>query len=100
MTGNMGDIFAEMQHVQQELKNRTVEVSEGDGAISIIINGHQEVLAVKLDPAALSPENVEKLQNAAAIAINRAILESKQMWKSELSKITGGLNLPNFPGLF
>lgn len=100
MTGNMGEIFSEMQNLQQELKNKTVEVSEGDGAFSVVINGHQEVLAVKLDPAALSAENAEQLQNTAAVAINRAIWESKQMLKYELSKITGGLNLPNFPGLF
>jgi len=100
MTNNMGEIFAEIQNLQQELKNKTVKVSEGDGAFSVVMNGHQEVLAVRLDPAALYGENAAQLQNIMTVAFNRAIGESKQMLKNELSKITGGLNLPNFSGLF
>lgn len=97
---NMGPIFAEVQRLQQELKFKTIEVSEGEGAFRILMNGHQEVQGVKFDPAALSPGNVEALQVMVASAFNRAIIQSKEMIKNEIAKITGGLNLPNIPGLF
>ncbi|OPY58680.1 MAG: Nucleoid-associated protein [Pelotomaculum sp. PtaU1.Bin035] len=97
---NMGMIIGEVQRMQQELKNVTVEIGEGDGAFSIVMNGHQEVLGVKFSPAALAPGNIEALEVMVASAFNRAINESKQLIKNEISKITGGMNLPNIPGLF
>lgn len=100
MTNNMGEVFAEMQKLQQELKNMTVEVSEGGGAFTVVMNGHQEVLEVKFEPGALYRDNREQLQNMVAAAFNRAIFESKQMIKDEISKITGGFNLPNLTELF
>lgn len=100
MINNMGSIIAEVQRLQEELRNMTIEVSEGEGAFRIVINGHQEVLDVQFKPSILSPENSEALQIMVASAFNRALSESKQMLKGELGKLTGGMNLPNMPGLF
>ncbi|MDD2553307.1 MAG: YbaB/EbfC family nucleoid-associated protein [Desulfotomaculaceae bacterium] len=97
---NMGTIFAEMQKLQGELKNKTIEVNEGEGAFRVFMNGHQEVQRVEFNPAALDPNNVEALQIMVASAFNRAIAQSKEMIKTEVTKLTGGLNLPNIPGLF
>lgn len=100
MINNMGYLIAEVQRIQQELKNNTIEVSEGDGAFKIVMNGHQEVLAVSFRPGVLTPDHVEALQTMVANAFNRALSESKQMIKNEIGKVTGGMNLPNVPGLF
>lgn len=96
---NMGPILVEIQRLQQGLKSMSIEVSEGDGAVKVVINGSQEVISVSFDPAALSPDNIAALQMMTASALNRAIIESKEMIKREVAKITGGLNLPNIPGL-
>ena len=100
MINNMGSLIAEVQRLQQELKTMAVEISEGEGALKIIINGHQEVLEVTFSPSVLRPGNCEALQAMLVTAMNRAITESKQMIKGEIGKITGGMNLPNIPGLF
>jgi len=99
MMENMGFVLAEIQKLQQALKSMCVEVSEGDGAVRVVMNGSQEVLSVVFDPAALSPDNIAALQVMAASAFNRAIIDSKEMIKNEIAKITGGLNLPNISGL-
>ena len=99
MINNMGSIIAEVQRLQQEMKNMTIEVSEGEGAVKVIINGHQEVLDVKFNPAVLNPNHIEILQTMVVSVFNRAITESKQMIKNEIAKITGGMNMPNVPGL-
>ena len=78
----------------------TVEASEGEGAIRVLMNGYQEVQSVAFDPAVLAPDNAEALQTAVAAAFNKAVAQSKEMVKTEIAKITGGLNLPNIPGLF
>jgi len=96
---NMGPILAEIQRLQQGLRTMSIEISEGDGAVKVVMNGSQEVLNVSFDPAALSPDNVATLQLMTASAFNKAITASKEMIKTEVAKITGGLNLPNIPGL-
>lgn len=97
---NMGPILAEIQRLQSELKDMTVEVSVGEGAFRVLMNGYQEVQSVAFDPAALNPDNMEALQAMVADAFNKAVVQSKEMIKTEIAKITGGLNLPNIPGLF
>lgn len=97
---NMGAIIAEVQKIQQELSKKTVEINEGGGTFSIVMNGRQEVLSVKFGPAAIKSGNIAALEMMVASAINRAINESKQMIKDEVAKLTGGMNLPNMPGLF
>ncbi|MBP7331463.1 MAG: YbaB/EbfC family nucleoid-associated protein [Firmicutes bacterium] len=97
---NMGLIFAEMQKLQKELQNMTIEISAGEGSFRLLMNGHQQVQSVAFSPAALDPNNIEALQTMVASAFNRAIAQSKEMIKNEIAKLTGELNLPNISGLF
>ncbi|MCL6560300.1 MAG: YbaB/EbfC family nucleoid-associated protein [Firmicutes bacterium] len=99
MMQNMGAIMAEVQRLQQELKNMTIEVNEGDGAVRVVMNGHQEVFGVKISSDAVKQENLEVLEIMIASAFNKAISDSKQILKNEIAKLTGGMNFPNFPGL-
>lgn len=102
--GNMGKMMkqvqkmqAEMARLQEELGNKTVEATAGGGAVQVTANGKQEVLSVKIDPAAVDPEDVEMLQDLILAAVNEAIRKSHEMVQQEMSKITGGLKIP---GLF
>lgn len=99
MINNMGAIMAEMQKLQQELKHKTIEIVEGDGVFRLVINGHQQVLEVKFGPGACDPGNVEALEIMVASAINRAVMESKNIFKNEIAKLTGGAYIPDIPGL-
>jgi DNA-binding YbaB/EbfC family protein len=100
MGANMGALLEKMQKMQQELKNMTVEISEGGGACKIIINGHQEVQDVKIEPSLLRPEQAGALEALLTKAVNKAIVESKNIIKGEVGKMTGGMNFPNIPGMF
>ena len=97
---NMGFIIQQMQQVQQALKEMKIEVGDPAGIFRLVINGQQEVAGVNFDPAALTPERIEELQETVAAVFNRAIVESKQMVKSEIAKMTQGMNLPNLTGMF
>ncbi len=99
MLGDLGLIVEEIQKMQRDLKNTIVEISEGAGAVKIVINARQEVLNVEFDPAILSPGHRDELQKIVSLAVNRAITESKQVFRDEISKITGGMNFSGIPGL-
>ena len=83
-----------MERVQEEMEKREVEASAGGGMVTAVVNGKQQVLSVKIDPAAVDPDDVEMLQDLIMVAINEAIRQSQDMMQQEMSKLTGGMNIP------
>jgi DNA-binding YbaB/EbfC family protein len=80
--------------LQEELAGRTVEASSGGGMVSVVANGRQEVLSVKIEKEVVSPEEVDLLQDLVRAAVNEALSRSREMMAAEMAKITGGMNLP------
>lgn len=84
---------------QEDLKGRTVEASSGGGMVTATVNGSQELVALKIKPEAVDPDDLEMLEDLVIAAVNSALEKAHELRESELTKITGGLNL-NIPGLF
>lgn len=89
----------QMAKVQEEMATKTVEGSAGGGMVTVIANGKQEVMSIKIDPEVVDPNDIEMLQDLVVAAANDALKKAQEMVTSEMSKLTGGLNL-NLPGLF
>ena len=90
---------SQMAKVQEEMATKTVEGSAGGGMVTVIANGKQEVMSIKIDPEVVDPNDIEMLQDLVVAAANDALKKAQEMVASEMSKLTGGLNL-NLPGLF
>ena len=90
---------SQMAKVQEEMAAKTVEGSAGGGMVTVIANGKQEVMSIKIDPEVVDPKDIEMLQDLVVAAANDALKKAQEMMTSEMSKLTGGLNL-NLPGLF
>jgi nucleoid-associated protein EbfC len=88
-----------MARLQEELGEKTVEASSGGGMVSVVVNGRQEVLSIKIDREVINPDDSEMLQDLILAAINDGLAKAKSMVNDEMSAITGGLNLPPIPGL-
>ena len=86
-----------LARIQEELAGKTVEASAGGGMVTVVVNGRQEVVSVRIEKEVVSPDDVDLLQDLVAGAVNEAISRSRKMMADEMAKITGGLNLP---GLF
>lgn len=104
MNGGMGKMLKQVQKVQaqvaqmqEELAKRTVQSSSGGGAVRVEANGKKELVAVQIDPAVLSEDNREMLEDMVLAAVNEVLKRVDEMIAAEMEKITGGLNLP--PGL-
>ena len=103
---NMGNLMKQAQQfqtkmakLQEELGQRTVEASAGGGMVTVIVNGQQEIVSIKIDQEVVDPEDVEMLQDLILAAVNDGLKRAKNMVNEEMGKLTGGLNLPNIPGL-
>lgn len=103
--GNMGQMMKKMQKLQadmakmqEELKTRTVETSAGGGAVKVVVTGEKQIKSIKIDPAAVDPEDTEMLEDLITAAVNEALKKVDDMMAQEMGKLTGGMNLP--PGMF
>lgn len=88
---------AQMAKLQEELGERVVEASAGGEAVKVKANGKQEILEIKIEPGVVDPDDVEMLEDLVMAAVNEALRSAQEMVASEMSKITGGMNIP---GLF
>ncbi|MDF2522937.1 MAG: YbaB/EbfC family nucleoid-associated protein [Clostridiales bacterium] len=103
--GNFGNLMKQaqkmqkdMEKVQADLQEKTVEASAGGGAITVVVSGKKELKEITIKPEVVDPEDVEMLQDLILAAVNEAIRKADEMVNGEMSKITGGLG--GMPGLF
>ncbi len=91
-----------MARMQEDLANRKVEATAGGGMVTVVVNGRQEVLSIKIEPQVVDPEDIEMLQDLVVAAVNDGLKKAQEMAASEMGKLAGGLNIPglNIPGLF
>ncbi|MCD6186984.1 MAG: YbaB/EbfC family nucleoid-associated protein [Desulfuromusa sp.] len=85
---------AKIARVQQELEDKEVEASAGGGMVTARANGKQQLLELKIEKDVVDPEDIEMLQDLVLAAVNEAIKKSQEMIQEEMSKVTGGMNIP------
>lgn len=82
---------ANMMRAQEELGELTVEGTAGGGAVVVVMNGHQEVQSLTIDPEFVDPEDVETLQDAVVAALHDAQRKAQELTQQKLGAVTGGL---------
>ncbi|NMA61475.1 MAG: YbaB/EbfC family nucleoid-associated protein [Firmicutes bacterium] len=101
MMRQMQKMQADLARVQEELVDMTVEGTSGGGVITVVVNGHQDIQQVKIEPDAVDPEDVEMLEDLIMAAVNDGLRKSRELSASEIEKVTGKMNLQGLPpGLF
>ena len=73
------EMQAQMLAEQESLATETLEVSVGGGVVTVVMNGHQKLVTLKIDPEALAPEEVETLQDMIISAVNQAVDKSQEL---------------------
>ena len=100
LPGNMQGMLKQAQQMQEKMQAEValirVEASAGGGMVTVKMDGHKNVLGVKIDPEAAS--DVEMLQDMVMAACNEAAKKVDDESKSKMGGMLGGMGLP--PGLF
>ena len=101
MGGNMNSMLRQAQKMQQdmlkaqeELESKSYEASAGGGVVTAVVSGRKELTQVTIDPEAVDPDDVDMLQDLIVAAVNEAMRKASDDAASQMSKLTGGLNLP------
>jgi nucleoid-associated protein EbfC len=85
---------SQMAKIQEEMASRTVEASSGGGMVTATANGKQEIVSLRIEKEVVDPQDVDMLQDLLVAAINEALKKSQEMVSEEMSKLTGGFQIP------
>jgi hypothetical protein len=89
----------DMELAQEELANETVEASAGGGIVTVTVTGSLEVRSVRIDPAAVDPDDVDMLCDLVLAATNEALRSAQELAASRMGALTGGLDPGSLGGL-
>ncbi len=90
----------EMGKVQEEAKKKIVEAAAGGGMVVVTANGALEIISIKIEKDVINPDDAEMLQDLVVAAVNEALRQAQQMVNDDMSKLTGGMNVPGMGNMF
>ncbi|GMB10181.1 hypothetical protein EDD69_1275 [Thermolongibacillus altinsuensis] len=97
MMKQMQKMQKDMQKAQEELAQKTVEGTAGGGMVTVIANGHKQILEVKIKEEVVDPDDIEMLQDLVLAATNDALKKVDELTAETMGQFAKGLNIP---GLF
>lgn len=83
-----------IKKLQEELATQEYSATSGGDAVIVKVNGSSKVTAVVIKPDVMSAGDVDMLQDLILTATNEALRVAKEASDKEMSKITGGFNMP------
>jgi hypothetical protein len=93
---NLQQMMKQAQKMQEqmlkELESLRVDATAGGGIVKVEMNGHKEVLSIKIEPEAAG--DVEMLQDLLMAAFNECGRKVDEAASNRLGGALGGLNIP------
>jgi DNA-binding YbaB/EbfC family protein len=83
-----------LEKIQSELEAITVTATAGGGMVTVEADGKGQITRVRIDASVVNPSDVEMLEDLVLVAVRDAQQKAADLAKQEMSKLTGGLNLP------
>jgi len=97
---NEGKLRETVEKATETLGQVQVEGTAGGGAVTVKVNGRQEVLAVRIDPKLLADGDAELLEDLVAAAVNQGLTKAREASFQSLSSLADGLPMAGLSGIF
>ncbi len=94
MMGQFKDMQARMQSMQEEMGNRTFSALAGGGLVAADVDGKMQLKRLTIDPSVVNGGDREMLEDLIVVAVAEAQKKAAEAMQMELSKVTGGIELP------
>ena len=85
------------ERMQKQMAEMRIEATSGGGMVTVVMNGSKQVLSLKIDPEAVSKDDVEMLQDLILAAINDGSRKADEAMSQQMNGMMGGMKIP---GLF
>lgn len=79
---------------QAELEAKEYTGTASGEMVTVTMTGKHEIIAVKIKPEAVDPDDIEMLEDLVAAAVNSATAAVDKEADEEMAKMTGGMNIP------
>lgn len=96
MFGRVMDMQRKIAEVQESLASKTATAEAGGGMVKVTANGAQRVTAIKIEPDAVDPNDLELLEDLIIAGVNKALEEASNVAREEMNKAAGGMLPPGF----
>ena len=84
----------QMERVQQDLANKTVDGIAGGGSVKVVAKCDQTLVSIKISPDAVNPQDVAFLEELVLTAVNDAMAKAKDTAAKEMGSVTQGFSIP------
>jgi hypothetical protein len=85
------------QKLQDDLGKKQITAEAGGGMVQATVNGHRELLKLKIDKTKIDPNDTEMLEDVIVAAVHAAQARATEVVKDEMNKMAGEMGLP--PGM-
>jgi len=85
---------SQLEKIQDQLSGMSVTATSGGGMVTVEADGKGQITRVRIDPSVVNSADVEMLEDLVLVAVRDAQQKAADLAKREMSKLTGGLNLP------
>ena len=82
------------EKMQRELAELEISSSVGGGMVEVKMNGSKQLLAIKIDPEVLDPEDPDMLQDLILSAFNEAARKVDEQLQERIGSLAPGLGIP------
>ena len=97
MLKKAGDIKKQVEQIQNEAGEKTVEATSGGGMVTVVAKARGDIVSIKMEPELLIDPDIEMIQDLITAASNEALSRGREILKDEVSKVASSFGLP--PGL-
>ena len=82
------------ERLQKQMATMKVEATAGGGMVTVVMSGSKQLLSLKIDPEAVSKDDVEMLQDLILAAVNDAQRKVDEALQQNMGGMLGGLKIP------
>ncbi len=86
------ELRGKMEQLQADLAAQRHAGEAGGGAVRATVDGKGVLVDIRIDPSATG--DVELLEDFVKSAVGQALTRSQEHMRTEMAKLTGGINLP------
>ena len=80
-----------LKKAQKELQKELVEVSAGDGAVIVQVNGELKLKKVTIDPDMVDLDDIQELERWVELAVRDAMTKAQELAAEKMKPLMGGL---------
>jgi len=80
--------------MQKQMEEMRVEATAGGGMVTVVMNGAKQVQSIRIDPEAVSKDDVDMLQDLILAALNDAHKKVEEGLQQAMGGMMGGMKIP------